>query len=93
MVRDAVDTTVTSRFADVVYADPAWVDAEFDAIIQAAFAPPPTRPQAWSGPGRSPRGAAAEDTFPTSPAKLPAPRRCPRRERSPPCAWGVSARH
>ena len=41
--------TVSTReagaaFADVVYADQQWVDAEFDALISAAFSEPPAPP-------------------------------------------------
>lgn len=50
--RDAPRT----EFADVVYADPAWVRAEFDAIIDANFAdrgkPPPFHPSPPVGPDR-----------------------------------------
>jgi hypothetical protein len=36
--RDAAnDSTVSSGFAELVYADPAWLDAEFDAIMTANF--------------------------------------------------------
>jgi hypothetical protein len=41
--------TLTTReagaaFADVVYADQQWVDAEFDALISASFSEPPAPP-------------------------------------------------
>jgi hypothetical protein len=35
-----------ATFADVVYADPQWVDAEFDALISACFGEPPAPPSA-----------------------------------------------
>ncbi|MET7998309.1 hypothetical protein ABZU76_46310 [Amycolatopsis sp. NPDC005232] len=57
------DTTrreaVTSGFAELVYADPAWLRAEFDAIMTANFdvlPPYPARPRPGStGPQRSGR--------------------------------------
>jgi len=33
-----------AAFADVVYADQQWVDAEFDALISASFSRPPAPP-------------------------------------------------
>jgi hypothetical protein len=44
-----IGMTVSTReaaaaFADVVYADQQWVDAEFDALISAAFSEPPAPP-------------------------------------------------
>ena len=33
-----------AAFADVVYADQQWVDAEFDALISASFSEPPAPP-------------------------------------------------
>lgn len=54
--------TVSTReagaaFADVVYADQQWVDAEFDALISASFSeppapPPPAPPRVPPRPGR-----------------------------------------
>jgi hypothetical protein len=35
---------VGAAFADVVYADQQWVDAEFDALISASFSKPPAPP-------------------------------------------------
>jgi hypothetical protein len=35
-----------AAFADVVYADQQWVDAEFDALISASFSEPPAPPPA-----------------------------------------------
>ena len=40
-----------AAFADVVYADQQWVDAEFDALISASFSEPPA-------PRAGPRAAA-----------------------------------
>jgi hypothetical protein len=33
-----------AAFADVIYADQQWVDAEFDALISACFSEPPAPP-------------------------------------------------
>ena len=52
-------------FADVVYADQQWVDAEFDALISASFSeppapPPPAPPRVPPQPGSpSPPSSAA----------------------------------
>ncbi|KDN22958.1 hypothetical protein [Amycolatopsis rifamycinica] len=69
-------------FAELVLADPAWVRAEFDAIVAANFGPPP------------PPAPAARRGRPRPPGAVGAPRRrpgvrllaakCPRRERAPP---------
>ncbi|MEU5259362.1 hypothetical protein [Amycolatopsis sp. NPDC021455] len=74
-------------FAELVLADPAWVRAEFDAIVTANFGPPPPLP-----PARFP--ARRRPGLPRPAAVLGLPRRrpgvrllagkCPRRERSPP---------
>lgn len=56
--RDAANhNTVSSEFAELIYADPAWLDAEFDAIMTANFGarypspcPPPASPRSWPGP-------------------------------------------
>jgi hypothetical protein len=57
--------TLTTReagaaFADVVYADQQWVDAEFDALISASFGeppapPPPAPPGSRRAPASRPR--------------------------------------
>lgn len=55
--RDAAnDNRVGSGFAELVYADPAWLDAEFDAIMTANFGSlgpspylPPRSPHSWPG--------------------------------------------
>jgi hypothetical protein len=53
VTRDAVaGSTATSGFAELVCSDPAWVDAEFDAIMTANFgAVPPCRPPVPQQPG------------------------------------------
>lgn len=75
--RDAAnDNTVSSGFAELVYADPAWLDAEFDAIMTANFGsvfpspcPPPKAPGSrpgFSGPRRGRhtlRSAGSGDRF------------------------------
>src|SRR5256885_17236717 len=85
--------TVSTReagaaFADVVYADQQWVDAEFDALISAAFSeppapPPPAPPRVPPHPGNpsppSRRLLPAQDAI-TVPATGPARGR----QRSPP---------
>jgi len=89
-----IGMTVSTReagaaFADIVYADQQWVDAEFDALISASFtrppAPPPPapprvppRPGNPSAPPRQP--AAGLAAIPAGPAAGPARGR----QRSPP---------
>ena len=86
------DTTghlaVTSGFAELVCADPAWLRAEFDAIMTANFGvlpPPPPRLRPGSGgprrPGRAPRTTAGvpDRIVPVAPEARGA-----RRQRSPP---------
>ncbi|MGD0246900.1 MAG: hypothetical protein ABSB59_42130 [Streptosporangiaceae bacterium] len=85
--------TLTTReagtvFADVVYADQQWVDAEFDALISASFSeppapPPPAPPRVPPFPGTPPpssRQAAPDSIARTVPATGPGHGR----ERSPP---------
>ena len=64
--------TVSTReagaaFADVVYADQQWVDAEFDALISASFSEPPAPP-----PPAPPRVPPRPGT-PCPPSRRPAP--------------------
>jgi hypothetical protein len=56
-----------AAFADVVYADQQWVDAEFDALISASFSEPPAPPP--PAPPRVPPAPAA----PPPPSRRPAP--------------------
>ena len=77
-------TRAADGFAELVLADPAWVRAEFDAIVSANFGPPPPPvPAARRRPGRPrpPRVAGV-------PRRRPGGRllaaKCPRRERAPP---------
>jgi len=70
--------TLTTReagaaFADVVYADQQWVDAEFDALISASFSEPPAppppappRPGTPPPPSRRPAPGPAACTFPAA---------------------------
>src|ERR1700749_485251 len=56
-----------AAFADVVYADQRWVDAEFEALISASFSEPPAPP-----PPAPPRGPPRPGT-PPPPSRPPAP--------------------
>jgi hypothetical protein len=77
-----------AAFADVVYADQQWVDAEFDALISASFSEPPAPP-----PPAPPR-VPPRPGIPPSPSRRPAPGQAARtfpatgpdhgRQRSPP---------
>ena len=77
-----------AAFADVVYADQQWVDAEFDALISASFSeppapPPPAPPRVPPPPGIPPPPSRLPVPVPadaTSPATGPEPGR----QRSPP---------
>ena len=77
--------TLTTReagaaFADVVYADQQWVDAEFDALISASFSeppappPPPTGPAASRHPAPALPAARARPGRPHRPGHRPGPR-------------------
>jgi hypothetical protein len=71
-----IGMTLTTReagaaFADVVYADQQWVDAEFDALISASFSeppapPPPAPPRIPPPPSRRPPLAQAAMTYPAT---------------------------
>jgi hypothetical protein len=66
--------TLTTReagaaFADVVYADQQWVDAEFNALISASFSEPPAPP-----PSAPPRVPPHPGT-PPPPSRRPPPGR------------------
>jgi hypothetical protein len=85
--------TLTTReagplFADVVYADQQWVDAEFDALISASFSEPPAPPP--PAPPRVPPlpGTPPPSSRPTAPDPIaravPATGTGHGRERSPP---------
>jgi hypothetical protein len=70
-------------FAELVLADPAWVRAEFDAIVTANFGPPPPPVPARRRPGL-PRPAAVLGVPRRRPGARLLAGKCPRRERSPP---------
>ena len=66
-----------AAFADIVYADQQWVDAEFDALISASFSEPPAPPPPASArvpphpgttppPSRRPAPGKAACTFPAT---------------------------
>jgi len=56
-----------TAFADIVYADQQWVDAEFDALISASFSEPPA--PAPPAPPRVPPSPG----IPPPPTRLPMP--------------------
>jgi len=77
-----------AAFADVVYADQNWVDAEFDALISASFSeppapPPPAPPRVPPQPGNS---SPPSRQLPSRPAAVTYPATGPDhgRQRSPP---------
>jgi hypothetical protein len=74
----------TEQFLDVVYADPDWVRAEFDAIVGASWEEPPVAPERPDRPAAAPAPA----TGPGWPERALPPGRpvaaCPARERAPP---------
>jgi hypothetical protein len=78
-----------AAFADLACADPGWLRAEFDALIRAAYGPPPNWPRP-PAPPRLPRpGRQASRPGPPGPPARPAAviRTAPRdrfRQRSPP---------
>jgi hypothetical protein len=73
-----IGMTLTTReagaaFADVVYADQRWVDAEFGALISAAFSEPPAPPPPAPPPPAPPRVPPHPGSpFPPSRRPLPA---------------------
>jgi hypothetical protein len=78
-----------AAFADVVYADQQWVDAEFAELVAASFGGPPAPPPA--APPRVPRRPGTPPPPPSQPsASGPADLLFPpagpahRRQRSPP---------
>jgi hypothetical protein len=56
-----------AAFADLICADPQWLDAEFAALIAASFSEPPTAP-----PPAPPRFPPCPGTSPP-PSRRPAP--------------------
>ena len=65
MSRTASDT---AAFADVVYADQQWVDAEFTELVAASFGAPPAPP-----PPAPPRVPPLPGTPPPAHSRRPAP--------------------
>ena len=76
--------TERDEFLAVVYADPDWLRAEFDAIVEASWDEPPARPEPCGRP--VPPGPDAA-RHPDRPAPIGRPAAAaPARERSPPGA-------
>ena len=76
--------TERDTFLAVVYADAEWLREEFDAIVEASWGSPPTRPGASGRPAPAPGRPPVTD-WPDRP--VPAGRRvavAPVRQRSPP---------
>jgi hypothetical protein len=80
--------TANSGFADLVYADPDWLRAEFDAIVAANFGTPPPRRRLPSRPGSSGPATAPVAghplTEPIPPRETAPSAHGERRQRSPP---------
>jgi hypothetical protein len=66
MSRTASDTA--AAFADVVYADQQWVDAEFAELVATSFGEPPAPP-----PPAPPRVPPLPGTPPPRPSRHPVP--------------------
>jgi hypothetical protein len=86
-----------AAFADLICADPQWLDAEFDALIAASFSEPPAPP-----PPAPPRVPPRPGT-PPPPSRRPAPGQAAAtadpasgahhgRQRSPPALWSAGPR-
>jgi hypothetical protein len=81
------------KFAELICADPQWLDEEFSALMAANFtAPPawprppapPTVPPAGRPPGTPPGQPARPGHTGLAPARVPPRRPGPGRQRSPP---------
>ena len=78
--------TERDAFLAVVYADAAWVRAEFDAIVAASWDEPPASPMRAGRPAAAPVPVAGSGFRNLAlPGKRPVVA-CPARERSPPDA-------
>jgi hypothetical protein len=77
-------SAATDGFAELVLADPAWVRAEFDAIVAANFDPPPPPVPASQRPPGMPRPVLVLGVPRRRPRVRPPAGTCPCRERSPP---------
>ena len=78
-----------TAFADVVYADQHWVDAEFDALISAFFSEPPAPPPPPAPPRVPPQPGSPSPPsrqLPSGPVAVTYPATGPDRgrQRSPP---------
>jgi hypothetical protein len=80
---------VGAKFAELIYADPQWLRAEFDALISAGYGAPPAWPR-LPAPPRVPPGGPKPGP-PTRPWRPAVPAAGPwialrphHRERSPP---------
>jgi hypothetical protein len=81
-----------AAFADIIYADQQWTDAEFDSLISASFGPPPlppAPPRVPPSPGTSP--PPFRRPVLGRPASVPVLGPGHRRERSPPAPSQASA--
>jgi hypothetical protein len=86
--------TVSTReadaaFADLICADPQWLDAEFDALIAASFGeppapPPPAPPRVPPRPGSTPPPSRRRTPGPAAAASPAAAGPGLGRQRSPP---------
>ncbi|WP_344960307.1 hypothetical protein [Saccharothrix longispora] len=74
--------TRATAFADLVLADPAWLDAEFAAIVDANFGATPEPPFTRRGPSGNP--GATDPPAPPRPHQRPVPHRVHPHQRSPP---------
>jgi len=89
-----IGMTVSTReadaaFADLICADPQWLDAEFDALIAASFGeppaqPPPAPPRVPPGPGSTPPPSPDPASGPAATASPAAAGPGHGRQRSPP---------
>ncbi len=77
-------TRAADGFAELVLADPAWVRAEFDAIVAANFGPPPLPVPAGRRRREGPRPPAVLGVPRRHPGVRLLAARAPRRERAPP---------
>jgi hypothetical protein len=78
-----------AAFADLICADPQWLDAEFDALIAASFSeppgsPPPAPPRVPPRPGSTPPPSHRPAPGRATATELPASGTKHGRQRSPP---------
>jgi hypothetical protein len=99
--RRVIGMTLSTReadaaFADVVFTDQQWVDAEFDALISASFSEPPAPPPPPPPPRVPPQPGSPfppSRQLPPGPAAVtsPASGRDHGRQRSPPAGRQAAA--